>query len=92
VWKYRLSAGRLDRQQWRAPTKPSQRDIDSGVAIQVKEYMKALVPYVHAGSTAFLRQNDPDFKGMLAEVKLAISPDAKTASKNFREPWQMSKH
>ena len=54
--------------------------------------MKALVPYVHAGSTAFLRQNDPDFKGMLAEVKLAISPDAKTASKNFREPWQMSKH
>ena len=59
----------------KTPTKPSQRDIDSGVAIQVKEYMKALIAYVHAGLTAFLRQKDPDFKGILAEVKtFEISP------------------
>ena len=73
----------------KAPTMPSQRDIDSGVAIQVKEYMKALIPYVHAGLTAFLRQKDPDFKGLAEAKPFEIAADAKRASKNFRESWQM---
>ena len=73
----------------KAPTMPSQRDIDSGVAIQVKEYMKALIPYVHAGLTAFLHQKGPDFKGLAEAKPFEIATDAKINLKSFRESWQM---
>ena len=70
--------------------RPSQGDIDAGVAIPVREYMKALVPSVQAGLTAFLKKKDANFKGTLAELPpLAISATAQKAFKNFREPWNM---
>jgi len=72
-----------------APTMPSQSDIESGMAIQVKEYMKALVPYVHAGLTAFLRLRDPNFKGLAEAKPFEITSDAKVNLKTFRESWQM---
>ena len=73
------------------PTKPSQSDIDAGIATPVKEYMKALIPYVQTQLTAFLKQKDSRFGGDLAEAPpFQISQDAKQAFKNFREPWQMS--
>ena len=45
------------------PTKPSQEDIDAGVAMPVKEYMQHLVPYVQVELAAFLRGKDARFKG-----------------------------
>ena len=36
--------------------RPSQADIDAGVATSVREYMEALVPSVQADLTAFLKQ------------------------------------
>ena len=73
-----------------APTKPSQSDIDAGIAIPVKEYMKAFIPYVQTQLTAFLKQKDSRFAGALAESPpFQISQDAQKAFKNFREPWQM---
>ena len=75
----------------RTPTQPSQSDIDAGIAIPVKEYMKALIPYVQTRLAAFLKQKDSRFGGDLAEAPpFQISQDAKKAFKNFREPWQMS--
>ena len=72
------------------PKKPSQSDIDAGVAVSVKEYMKAVIPYVQTQLTAFLKQKDSRFGGTLAEVPpFQISEDAQKAFKNFREPWQM---
>ena len=70
-----------------APTKPSQSDIDAGVAIPVKEYMKALIPYVQTQLTAFLKQKDSRPGGALAEAPpFQISQGAQKAFKNFREP------
>ena len=76
-----------------APTKPPQSDIDAGVAIPVKQYMEALIPYVQAQLTAFLKQQKGSHvvAGPLTEAPpFQISQDAKKAFKNFREPWQMN--
>lgn len=75
-----------------APTKPSQSDIDAGVAIPVRQYMEALIPYVQARLTAFLKQQKAPHCGRsLTEVPpFQISQDAKKSYKNFREPWNMN--
>lgn len=53
--------------------------------------MEALIPYVQAQLTAFLKQQKGSpVAGLLTEAPpFQISEDAKKASKNFREPWQM---
>ena len=67
--------------------RPSQADIDAGVATSVREYMEALVPSVQENLTAFLKQRT-GFTGSLAESPpLEISAGAQKALKNFREPW-----
>ena len=69
--------------------KPSQADIDAGVATSVREYMEALVPSVQEDLTAFLKQRS-DFTGTLADSPpLEISAGAQKSLKNFREPWNM---
>ena len=74
------------------PTKPSQEDIDAGVAMTVKGYMLALIPYVQAELTAFLRGKGKAFRGALNEVPpLEISADATKKLKNFKEHWQMDR-
>ena len=73
-----------------APLKPSQGDIDAGVATSVKDYMKELIPFVQERLLAFLKRRDPAFATTLAEAQpFAISSDAKKTFKNFREPWDM---
>ena len=69
--------------------RPSQADIDAGVAISVREYMEALVPSVQEDLTAFLKQRS-GFTGTLADSPpLEISAGAQKSLKNFREPWSM---
>ena len=69
--------------------RPSQADIDAGVATSVREYMEALVPSVQADLTAFLKQRS-GFTGTLADSPpLEISAGAQKSLKNFREPWSM---
>ena len=72
------------------PLKPSQSDIDAGVAGTVKTYMKELIPYVQERLLALLKQKDKTFVGTLAEAPpFKISSDVRQAFKNFREPWDM---
>ena len=69
--------------------RPSQADIDAGVATSVREYMEALVPSVQEDLTAFLKQRS-GFTGTLADSPpLEISAGAQKSLKNFREPWNM---
>ena len=64
------------------PTKPSQEDIDAGVAMPVKEYMLLLIPYVQAELTAFLCEHH-GFQGALNEIPpFQISADATKKLKN----------
>ena len=73
------------------PTKPSQEDIDAGVAMPVKEYMFALIPYVQAKLTTFLFGYHGD-RGALNEIPpFQISADATKTLKNFKEHWRMDR-
>ena len=49
------------------PKKPSQADIEAGMAITVAQCMKSLIPYVQQQLAEFLRKGDSGFGGSLEE-------------------------